>query len=87
MNFCCHIENEIQIITLITKQNSIHFLILMISFSSKLLQGEIHHVMNPDPYRGTFGSDAAAYAKEVQEHITYGSSGRVAGFIAETFQV
>ncbi|XP_039779740.1 alanine--glyoxylate aminotransferase 2 homolog 1, mitochondrial-like isoform X1 [Panicum virgatum] len=49
-------------------------------------QGEIHHVMNPDPYRGTFGSDAAAYAKEVQEHITYGSSGRVAGFIAETFQ-
>ena len=59
----------------------------MISFSSKLLQGEIHHVMNPDPYRGTFGSDAAAYAKEVQEHITYGSSGRVAGFIAETFQV
>ena len=52
----------------------------------KTLQGEIHHVMNPDPYRGTFGSDAAAYAKEVQEHITYGSSGRVAGFIAETFQ-
>ena len=51
------------------------------------MQGEIHHVMNPDPYRGTFGSDAAAYAKEVQEHITYGSSGRVAGFIAETFQV
>ncbi|CAN6321289.1 unnamed protein product [Urochloa humidicola] len=49
-------------------------------------QGEIHHVMNPDPYRGTFGSDAAAYAKEVEEHITYGSSGRVAGFIAETFQ-
>ncbi|KAL6867199.1 hypothetical protein ACP4OV_015223 [Aristida adscensionis] len=49
-------------------------------------QGEIHHVMNPDPYRGTFGSDAAAYAKEIEEHINYGSSGRVAGFIAETFQ-
>ncbi|KAL6645524.1 hypothetical protein ACP70R_017132 [Stipagrostis hirtigluma subsp. patula] len=49
-------------------------------------QGEIHHLMNPDPYRGTFGSDAAAYAKEIEEHINYGSSGRVAGFIAETFQ-
>ncbi|KAJ3702657.1 hypothetical protein LUZ61_006362 [Rhynchospora tenuis] len=49
-------------------------------------QGEIHHVMNPDPYRGTFGSDASGYAKEVEEHITYGSSGNIAGFIAETFQ-
>lgn len=56
-------------------------------YSLTKLQGEIHHVMNPDPYRGTFGSDGAAYAKEVEEHITYGSSGRVAGFIAETFQV
>lgn len=43
--------------------------------------------MNPDPYRGTFGSDAIAYAKEVEEQINYGTSGRVAGFIAETFQV
>ncbi|EHA8592558.1 putative Alanine--glyoxylate aminotransferase 2, mitochondrial [Cocos nucifera] len=49
-------------------------------------QGEIHHVMNPDPYRGAFGSDAVHYAKEVQDHINYGSPGNVAGFIAETFQ-
>ncbi|CAL9059054.1 alanine--glyoxylate aminotransferase 2 homolog 1, mitochondrial [Musa acuminata AAA Group] len=49
-------------------------------------QGEIHHVMNPDPYRGAFGSDAARYAKEVEDHINYGTSGNVAGFIAETFQ-
>ncbi|XP_072978756.1 alanine--glyoxylate aminotransferase 2 homolog 1, mitochondrial [Typha angustifolia] len=49
-------------------------------------QGEIHHVMNPDPYRGVFGSDAGRYAKEVQDHISFGSSGNVAGFIAETFQ-
>ena len=49
-------------------------------------QGEINHVMNPDPYRGTFGPDASQYAKEVQEHIDYGTSGRVAGFIAETIQ-
>ncbi|KAJ6797615.1 alanine--glyoxylate aminotransferase 2-like protein 1, mitochondrial [Iris pallida] len=49
-------------------------------------QGEIHHVMNPDPYHGVFGSDATRYAKEVQDHIDYGTSGKVAGFIAETFQ-
>ncbi|MQM05575.1 hypothetical protein Taro_038387 [Colocasia esculenta] len=49
-------------------------------------QGEIHHVVNPDPYRGVFGSDANAYAKELQDHIDYGTPGKVAGFIAETFQ-
>ncbi|KAJ0988591.1 hypothetical protein J5N97_006947 [Dioscorea zingiberensis] len=49
-------------------------------------QGEIHHVMNPNPYRGAFGSDAVSYAKEVEDHINFGSSGNVAGFIAETFQ-
>ncbi|XP_028765972.1 alanine--glyoxylate aminotransferase 2 homolog 1, mitochondrial [Neltuma alba] len=49
-------------------------------------EGEIHHVMNPDPYRGVFGSDASSYAKEVQDHIDYGTSGNVAGFIAETIQ-
>lgn len=51
------------------------------------MQGEIHHVVNPDPYRGVFGSDAKLYAKDVQDHIDYGSSGHVAGFIAETIQV
>ncbi|KAH7683536.1 alanine-glyoxylate transaminase / (R)-3-amino-2-methylpropionate-pyruvate transaminase protein [Dioscorea alata] len=49
-------------------------------------QGEIHHVMNPNPYRGAFGSDAVSYAKEVEDHINFGSSGNIAGFIAETFQ-
>lgn len=49
-------------------------------------EGEIHHVVNPDPYRGVFGSDAKLYAKDVQDHIDYGSSGHVAGFIAETIQ-
>jgi len=43
--------------------------------------------MNPDPYRGVFGADAASYAKDVQDHIDYGTSGKVAGFIAETIQV
>ncbi|KAI3431092.1 uncharacterized protein J3R85_008010 [Psidium guajava] len=49
-------------------------------------QGEIHHVVNPDPYHGIFGSDASIYAKDVQDHIDYGTSGKVAGFIAETIQ-
>jgi len=43
--------------------------------------------MNPDPYRGIFGSDANRYASELQDHIDYGTSGKVAGFIAETIQV
>ncbi|KAK6922948.1 Aminotransferase class-III [Dillenia turbinata] len=41
-------------------------------------QEEIHHVINPDPYRGLFGSDASLYAKDVQDHIDFGTSGRVA---------
>ncbi|KAL0286862.1 UNVERIFIED_CONTAM: Alanine--glyoxylate aminotransferase 21, mitochondrial [Sesamum angustifolium] len=49
-------------------------------------QGEIHHVLNPNPYRGVFGSDAKRYAEDVQDHIEHGTSGRVAGFIAETIQ-
>ncbi|THU53148.1 hypothetical protein C4D60_Mb10t11350 [Musa balbisiana] len=32
------------------------------------------------------GGSAARYAKEVEDHINYGTSGNVAGFIAETFQ-
>ncbi|KAK9699235.1 hypothetical protein RND81_08G161700 [Saponaria officinalis] len=49
-------------------------------------QGDIHHVMNPDPYRGIFGSDASSYARDVQDHVDFGSSGKIAGFIAETIQ-
>ncbi|XP_026434381.1 alanine--glyoxylate aminotransferase 2 homolog 1, mitochondrial-like [Papaver somniferum] len=49
-------------------------------------QGEIHHVMNPDPYRGAFGADTSRYVKDVQDHIDFGTSGKVAGFIAETIQ-
>ncbi|KAL3613429.1 Alanine--glyoxylate aminotransferase 2, mitochondrial [Castilleja foliolosa] len=49
-------------------------------------QGEIHHVLNPNPYRGVFGSDAKLYADEVQDHIDHATSGQVAGFIAETIQ-
>lgn len=43
--------------------------------------------MNPDQYRGIFGSDGEKYAKDVQDLIEYGTCGRVAGFIAEAIQV
>ncbi|KAJ1398621.1 Pyridoxal phosphate-dependent transferase, major domain [Sesbania bispinosa] len=57
------------------------------SWKYPIPEGEIHHVMNPDPYRGLFGADANSYARDVQDHIDYGTSGKVAGFIAETIQL
>ncbi|KAG1334518.1 putative Alanine--glyoxylate aminotransferase 2, mitochondrial [Cocos nucifera] len=42
-------------------------------------QGEFHHVMNPDPYHGAFGSDAISYAKEVQDHIHHGTPEKLQG--------
>ncbi|KAJ6682557.1 hypothetical protein OIU74_020734 [Salix koriyanagi] len=33
----------------------------------------------------SFGSDPTGYARDVQDHIDYGTSGKVAGFISETF--
>ncbi|KAJ0096493.1 hypothetical protein Patl1_27444 [Pistacia atlantica] len=49
-------------------------------------QGEIYPVVNPDPYHRIFGSNVALYAEDVQDHIDFGSSGKVSGFIAETIQ-
>lgn len=43
--------------------------------------------MNPDPYRGVFGSDGEKYAKDFQDLIDFGTSGHVAGFISEAIQV
>lgn len=50
-------------------------------------QSGVHHAMNPDPYRGAFGSDGLKYAKDVQDLIDYGTWGHVAGFISEAIQV
>lgn len=50
-------------------------------------QTGVHHAMNPDPYRGVFGSDGEKYAKDVHDLIQYGTSGNVAGFICEAIQV
>ena len=50
------------------------------------LLGGIHHVMNPDPYRGVFGDDVDAYLAEIDRTIQYSTTGRLAGFIAEPIQ-
>jgi alanine-glyoxylate transaminase/(R)-3-amino-2-methylpropionate-pyruvate transaminase len=50
----------------------------------------VHHAVVPDPYRGPWGrSDPEAgrnYAADVKSLIDYATSGRVAGFIAESIQ-
>lgn len=46
----------------------------------------IRHTLNPNPYRGRFGNDGAAYAEDVQDVIASSTPGKVAGFIAETIQ-
>ncbi|KAM7526572.1 hypothetical protein LguiA_016474 [Lonicera macranthoides] len=51
-----------------------------------VVQSGVHHALNPDPYRGVFGSDGEKYAKDVQDLIQYGTSGHVAGFIFEAIQ-
>ena len=51
-----------------------------------IVQSGVHHAVNPNPYRGIHGSDGEQYAKDVQDLIDFGTSGRVAGFIAETIQ-
>lgn len=52
-----------------------------------LQQTGVHHALNPDQYRGVFGSDGLKYAKDVEDLINYGTCGNVAGFIAEAIQV
>lgn len=56
------------------------------NFKFNVIQSGVHHALNPDQYRGVFGSDGEKYAKDVQEIIDFGTSGRVAGFISEAIQ-
>ncbi|XP_038980848.1 alanine--glyoxylate aminotransferase 2 homolog 3, mitochondrial-like [Phoenix dactylifera] len=51
-----------------------------------VIQSGVHHALNPDQYRGVFGSDGEKYAKDVQEIIDFGTSGQVAAFISEAIQ-
>jgi alanine-glyoxylate transaminase/(R)-3-amino-2-methylpropionate-pyruvate transaminase len=50
------------------------------------LLGGIHHIANPDPYRGIFGDDTASYLDEIDRTIRYATSGKLAGFIVEPIQ-
>ncbi|PIN13460.1 Alanine-glyoxylate aminotransferase AGT2 [Handroanthus impetiginosus] len=56
------------------------------SYKFNVVQTGVHHALNPDQYRGSFGSDGLKYAKDVEDIVTYGTSGRVAAFIAEAIQ-
>ncbi|VAI05815.1 unnamed protein product [Triticum turgidum subsp. durum] len=51
-----------------------------------LKKSGVHHAVNPDPYRGAFGSDGEKYARDVKEIIDFGTTGHVAGFISEAIQ-
>jgi alanine-glyoxylate transaminase/(R)-3-amino-2-methylpropionate-pyruvate transaminase len=50
----------------------------------------VHHAIAPDPYRGQWGRGEAEagknFAGDVKSLIDYATSGRVAGFIAESIQ-
>lgn len=50
------------------------------------LLGGIHHIANPDPYRGIFGDDTEAYLAEIDRTLLYATSGKLAGFIVEPIQ-
>ncbi|KAK6118216.1 hypothetical protein DH2020_048002 [Rehmannia glutinosa] len=51
-----------------------------------VVQSGVHHAINPDPYRGLFGSDGEKYAKDVEDLIQFGTSGQVAAFMSEAIQ-
>ena len=50
------------------------------------LLGGVHHIANPDPYRGVFGDDTPAYLAEIDRTIRYATSGTLAGMIVEPVQ-
>ncbi|KAL0338103.1 UNVERIFIED_CONTAM: Alanine--glyoxylate aminotransferase 23, mitochondrial [Sesamum angustifolium] len=52
-----------------------------------VVQSGVHHAMNPDPYRGLFGSNGEEYAKDVHDLIQFGTSGHVAAFVSEAIQM
>ncbi len=50
------------------------------------LLGGIHHVANPDRYRGIYGEDTQSYLDEIDRTITHSTSGHLAGMIIEPVQ-
>lgn len=50
------------------------------------LLGGIHHVANPDGYRGIYGQNVQAYLDEIDRTIHYATSGHLAGIMIEPIQ-
>ena len=50
------------------------------------LLGGIHHIANPDPYRGIFGDDTQAYVDEVERTIAHATPGKLAALLVEPIQ-
>jgi alanine-glyoxylate transaminase/(R)-3-amino-2-methylpropionate-pyruvate transaminase len=50
------------------------------------LLGGVHHIANPDGYRGVFGDDTETYLSEIDRTILYATSGKLAGLIIEPIQ-
>lgn len=46
----------------------------------------VHHIANPDAYRGVFGADTEAYLAELRRTIQFSTPGQLAGFIVEPIQ-
>jgi alanine-glyoxylate transaminase/(R)-3-amino-2-methylpropionate-pyruvate transaminase len=50
----------------------------------------VHHAVAPDPYRGPYGHDdpdaGRKYAADVKSVVDFATSGKIAGFIAESIQ-
>ncbi|XP_041995796.1 alanine--glyoxylate aminotransferase 2 homolog 2, mitochondrial-like isoform X2 [Salvia splendens] len=57
------------------------------SYKFNVVQTGVHHALNPNQYRGIFGLDGLKYARDVDDIVTYGTSGRVGAFIAEAIQL
>jgi alanine-glyoxylate transaminase/(R)-3-amino-2-methylpropionate-pyruvate transaminase len=53
--------------------------------SVPLLAG-IHHIANPDHYRGVFGSETNNYLNDIKQTIQYATPGRLAGMLVEPIQ-
>ncbi|MCP4328630.1 MAG: aspartate aminotransferase family protein [Alphaproteobacteria bacterium] len=50
------------------------------------LLGDIHHVANPDQYRGVFGAGVEPYLTAIDDTIATATSGKLAGIIIEPVQ-
>lgn len=46
----------------------------------------VHHIANPDPYRGIFGAHTQAYLDEIERTIQFATPGKLAGLLVEPIQ-